>query len=287
MTTINNTNKGLFNNSSIEKAGELNKVTIFNSITNESVTGQSTAALSFTWTAKFKDLKSVMPTVGGAIQEMEDKGLLAGGNFATSKIYEGGEYLSYSINLRVNDTYGDGAPMKAALVLGRWTTSFDWIGTSFDTTGIQIEDMIGRPSGTKSLNSGVLSKGKGQSKKFSDTDAVSKIASIAKEALGGGSFAKAGINALGLLTDMKLDVFIGDWFHGDGNMVMESVSQTFSTHHGPAGPLFCDFVINLSSINIMTKNQVSKLFPLLKVSSDGKVISSAQSIEVKKTRYEE
>ena len=227
-----------------------------------------------------------MPTIGGKIESLEGSGFLAGGNFATSKIYEGGEYLSYSINLRVNDTYGDGAPMKAALILGRWTSTFDWIGTSFDTTGIHIEDMMGRNSTAKTQKGLGLAKvgDKGTSKKFSDTDALSKIGSIAGE-IKNGTIAGAGIEALGLLTDMKLDVYIGDWFAGRGNMIMESVSQTFSTHHGPAGPLYCDFVISLSSINIMTKNQVSKLFPLLTVEGDGNPVSSGQTMTVKNSRY--
>jgi hypothetical protein len=269
----------LFNASDIQQAGKYHEITLFNATTDEAVSGIFSGSLSFNWAAKFSELENAMPNTGSVAKFLQDTGFVPTGNFHTNKLYENGDYLNYSINLRINDTYGDGAPMKAAMILARWTAPFDWWGTKFDTTGQYTEDAIYKNDGSKSVSksNGVV-KNNFTNKDFSAISLPKKLTSIVNAE----TIANKLTETLGLITDMKIDVIIGDWFSAKGNMIIESVSQTFSKEQGPSGPLYCDFNINVSSMNIMTKKQISELFPLIEANQE---TNSKEKISISNSRY--
>ena len=293
--------KSLFDRKSMEDASNIHEVTIFNAVTDEAINGLLQEQISLSFTPKYYNVKEVSETIGGIIEKIDSTQILPTNMVSTAQIFDGGDYLDLNVKLRITDTTGDGAPMKAATLLGQWGSPWDQKLRSWDTTQIYLEDKINSISNTSRLTGESphairASKDKDSNRTRSDRNGANvdkwgavnwseKLADATRHARDG-NFGEAATEFLGLLTDVKLSVAIGDWFFARGNMVLKSVTQSFSREQGPAGPLYIDLDINMQSLTVLTKRNVLELYPLVQKSGDDDIIArSYAQLKVAGTRF--
>ena len=273
---------------SLEKASNLNEVTIFNAVTDEAVNGLMQESLSLSFNPNYFNVKDISDTVGGIIQKIDDLQIIPTNLISTAQIYKDGDYLDLGIKLRITDSTGNGTPMKAATLLGQWGSPWDHKLRSWDTTQIYVEDKINNNSKKSRLTGNAphaIRNGKeaGSPRRKANVNGANvdkwgavnwsdKLSNAVTHVTDGDS-GEAFTELLGLITDVKLSVAIGDWFFARGNMILKSVTQTFSSEQGPAGPLYVDLDINLQSITVLTKRNVLDLYPLVQKSNEDDTIS--------------
>ncbi len=293
--------KSLFSKADLETVSNINEVTIFNAVTDEAINGLLQEQISLNYTPKYYNVKDTSEVVGAIIEKIDSLQIIPTNMVSTAQVYDGGDYLDLNLRLRITDTIGDGAPMKAATLLGQWGSPWDHKLRSWDTTQIYVEDKINNSSGGSRLTGDSPHAIRNSNKKGSDRKRtnrngadVDKWGAInwnkklgdAKNAVTDGNAGEAFTEFLGLLTDVKLSVAIGDWFFARGNMILKSVNQTFSREQGPSGPLYVDFDIGLESITVLTKRNILELFPLVQKSGDDNIIArSYAQLDVSNERF--
>lgn len=292
--------KSNFTKADLGTVSNIHEVTIFNAITDEAINGLMQESISLTYTGSYSNVKDYTgDVIGGLVSTLDQFQLIPTNNVSTAQIYSGGDYLDLSVKLRITDSTGNGTPMKAAVLFGQWVSPWNSKWDQWDTSQVYIEDKINN-TGKKSRltgdsphalrrsderNAEILKDKKGRAKGGA-TNAGGKLKDAMKSAANG-DIGDAATEVLALMTDVKLTVMIGDWFLARGNMILKSVTQTFSQEQGPAGPSYIDFDITMQSLTILTKKNVLNLFPLVAKQEDSGSIKSYATVTVSQARAEE
>lgn len=214
-----------------ERERELNSST--NTITIElgdgtSITGNMTSEFGFELTAEWEQLLSMsgfMETGQKFMQAIGSPAFTTG--IFTRKFYKGGSYFNFNVDFRIVDWDGD-VKNKVVVAARRLSDLLLPIKRSSSSFANELENLKATGS---SLVGGIMD---GSVK--NESQLLSKLG-------------KSGVGAV--------RVTIGNYFTGD--LIVESMSVKYSKEKTMTGPLYGDFTVGLSTIEILGKGNAKLL----------------------------
>tara|TARA_R110001592_G_scaffold177358_2_gene417651 strand:+ start:8953 stop:9690 length:738 start_codon:yes stop_codon:yes gene_type:complete len=211
------------------------KITLPESISPDGVAieGLLQEGLSITYSPEYTTVGEMIPFP--AISALEKGAASAFGvqlfdGITTQKQYTGGSYIDITVNIKVLDYDGSGTPMAYSKLLA----------------------MLCQPT---SLKPGVVKKIQKEIKK-----AATEIPAVAADIISGNFGKNEKLEELMKSNASKIVTLeISDYIKFE-EMVVTSVTQTFSFEQSFTGPLFAEFAIGLSTLRVPTASKTANYY---------------------------